>query len=345
MRKSPAVIRQSIFLQAFDGMNSTIPVWFMRQAGRYLPQYQALKGKYRLQEMFTNPTLAAKVTCLPIDILKVDAAILFADILTLPSGMGFNIIFDNHAGPAVTNPIGLSSLNDIHPMEGLGHVASTIKLVNEILPLNIPLIGFAGSPFTVLTYLIEGKSSLNFSKTVKLAISDAKLFKHWMDLLTENTISYLNMQKEAGIKAYQLFDTWAGILSPKDYASWVLPSIQKIFKNVDLPSIYFLKNGAHLLPFMGEAGMDFLSVDHTVILGENPWLKKINKGIQGNLYNGLLYADKKTLAKEVDDLLRQARKYPRYIFNLSHGVLPDTDVEKLKFIVEQVHQCRKPSSL
>ncbi len=330
---------QPLLLQAFEGKNKTIPVWFMRQAGRYLPEYRAFKEKYSLDQMFHTPEVAAKITCLPIDILGVDAAILFADILTLPSKMGFHIRFDNKEGPVIENPIkDVDDIKRMHNFSDLSFVKETIQNVNHDLPAHVPLIGFAGSPFTVLTYLIEGGSSVSYAKTFQFVSYHPAAFHQAMKILTKNTIDYLNLQKKAGIKAFQIFDTWAGILRPTDYAHFILPYIQDIFATVDLPSIYYVKNSNHLLPLMDKSKADFLSVDHTVVLGHHRTLAHTKKGVQGNLFNGLLYANKKTLTKEVHDVLQGARKHKRYIFNLSHGVFPDTNVNQLKTIVDLVHR-------
>ena len=323
---------QSIFLQAFQGTNKTVPVWFMRQAGRYLPEYRALKAKYSLEQMFRTPELAAQITCLPIPILGVDAAILFADILTLPSAMGANVRFNND-GPQINIP----DLKELHDLDDLSYVSKTIQLVKKELPQNIPLIGFAGGPFTVLTYLVEGGGSSNFTKTFQLAYTNPKLFHQLLERLTKNTINYLKLQKDAGIQTFQVFDTWAGILKPEDFRVWALPYIQQIFKSVDLPSIYFTRNSAHLVSLLKDCGSDFISVDHTVTLDDSS-LQKIEKGIQGNLFNGLLYSEDKILREEVLKLLNAARSHERFIFNLNHGVFPDVAVEKLKLIVETVHQ-------
>ncbi|HLD69565.1 MAG TPA: uroporphyrinogen decarboxylase [Candidatus Omnitrophota bacterium] len=329
----------SLLLQTFEGKNKTIPVWFMRQAGRCLPEYRRIKERYSLEEMFHRPELAARVTCLPIDTLGVDAAILFADILTLPAQMGFQIRFDKNNGPIILNPLErLKDFQNIHDFADLSYVSETIKQVNQKLPGHIPLIGFAGSPFTVLCYLLEGGSSVSFNKTLRFMQEYPSVFQKLLTILTSNTIAYLNLQKKAGIKAFQLFDSWGGILRETDYERWALPYVQKIFKNVDLPSIYYLKNSSHLLSSMEKSGADFLSVCHTVDIGTNRILKKTKKGVQGNLFNGLLYADRRVLAKEIQNVLIGARQYKKYIFNLSHGVFPDTDVNTLKFIVERVHQ-------
>lgn len=332
-------VSQSLFLEAFEGKNQKIPVWFMRQAGRYLPRYQSLRQKYSLDEMFKTPELAADVTCMPIDILNVDAAILFADILTLPSAMGFKISFNSGKGPQIANPIKhIMDLEQIYDFKDLNYLQTTIQMINQRLKKNIPLIGFAGSPFTVMVYLTANQGAHDIHHCTRFIQNQPEGFKRLMDVLTENTILYLKFQKEAGIKAFQLFDTWAGYLRPADYAHWVLPYVKKIFAAVDLPSIYYVKNCSHLLTLMDQCGADFLSVCHCVVLGHNFLLEKTAKGIQGNLFNGLLYADTQTLKKEVNDVLMGGRKHARYIFNLSHGVLPDTEVDKLKFITDQVHE-------
>jgi len=230
-----SVTTQPLLLQAFEGTNKQVPVWFMRQAGRYLPQYQAIKSKYSIEAMFKTPELAAEVTCQPVDILDVDAAILFADILTLPGQMGFDIFFDNNKGPQIKNKITQpSDVEDIHDFNDLSHVSQTIKLIGDRLSENIPLVGFAGGPFTVLTYLVEGGSSSNFSKTYSFIQNHQESFHRLMNILTENTIQYLNLQKEAGVNVFQLFDSWAGILRAADCAHLVLPYAQRIFEQVDL---------------------------------------------------------------------------------------------------------------
>ncbi len=336
---------QSLLLQAFQGTNTTIPVWFMRQAGRYLPQYQALRKKYSLKEMFRHPEIAATVTVLPVKELKVDAAILFADILTLPSAMGFDIRFDKDNGPLVKNPLTKpSDVEAIHDFADLSYIREIVALVNQRLPEDIPLIGFAGSPFSVACYLLEGAaplwgpSALGFNKALHFIERETVAFHKLMRVLTQNTIRYLHLQKDAGIKVFQIFDTWAGLLRPADYARWVFPYVQEIFQGVDLPSIYYVKNSHPLLAFMERSGADFLSVCQSVVLGHNSLLEKTDKGIQGNLFNGLLYADNKTLEKEIRDVLMGVRHYKRYVFNLSHGVLPDAAVDTLKFIVDHVHE-------
>jgi len=332
-------MNNSTFLQAFEGTNTRVPVWFMRQAGRFLPGYQKIRDRYSLNQMFKKPDLVAELTCMPINALGVDAAILFADILSLPAAMGFEINFIKGEGPVIANPIETAAdVRRVHDFGKLSYLSEAIKVINRTLSENIPLIGFAGSPFTVLCYLIEGGSSVNFTKTFRFIQDDPPAFTELMKVITKNTIVYLKLQQEAGIKAFQIFDTWAGILRPSDYAHWVLSYIQEIFSRVDLPSIYYVKNCRHLLEFMVKSKADFVSVDHTIVLGHSKVLENSDVGVQGNLFNGLLYTDYKILEKEIHDVLVGARHYQKYIFNLSHGIFPDVEVEKVKFIVEKVHE-------
>jgi uroporphyrinogen decarboxylase len=329
----------SVLLQAFNGTNSRVPVWLMRQAGRFLPQYQAIKASRTLNEMFRMPDVAAKITLLPVELLKVDAAILFADILTLPSAMGFKIEFVDGKGPVLENPIkSENDLKRVHPMERLEYVAETIRLINAELPENIPLIGFAGAPFTVAHYLIAGKTSLGLSASVRFAMEEPEAFHALMQKITDNTVAYLNFQRDAGIKAFQLFDSWAGILRPADYETLALPYVQEIFQKVSgLPSIYYLKNCHHLLGGMERSGADVLSVCETVVIGQNLFLNNTQKGVQGNLYNGLLYGSDKILRQETQKILTEARKHhKRYIFNLNHGIFPDVPVDKVRLVIEEV---------
>ncbi len=318
----------SDFLLAFQGKNKRVPVWFMRQAGRYLPQYQALRANRRLNELFREPEIAGAITLQPVEILGVDVAILFADILTMPSGMGFHIDFIDGRGPVTANPIRHEGdIKRLGQLSGLEHVNRTIQLINKVLPPSIPLIGFAGSPYTVLTYLVH--------KHNRFIFENPKAFHQLMGLLTDNTICYLKQQQAAGIKAFQLFDTWAGSLRHQDYKALVLPYVQRIFKTVKLPSIYYLKNCAHLMDLMDKSGAEVLSVCETVDIADI----KTTKGIQGNLLNNLLYADDQTLIAETRRILKSAKAHHRkYNFNLSHGIMPDVHPLKLKLIVEEVHK-------
>jgi uroporphyrinogen decarboxylase len=332
----------NIILEAFDGSNKTVPVWFMRQAGRFLPEYREIRKNHSLDEMFRDPETVAQVTCLPVDILNVDAAILFADILTLPMHLGFEITFDPEHGPIIKNPLsGPSDVKKYHHLSDVPHLRAAIPLITQALPPDVPLIGFAGAPFTVLCYLIEGGSSTNFRKVFKFIHQNPEGFHNLMKFLTINTISYLNLQKAAGIKVFQLFDSWGGILRSSDYETFILPYIQEIFAKVDLPSIYYLKNSSHLLASIQKSGSDFLSLCETVDFNSPTQLIQSEQGIQGNLFQGLLYADDNILAQEVRSVLKGAQQFKKYIFNLSHGIQPDVPVEKVKMVIELVHAFKR----
>jgi len=324
----------AILLQAFKGTNKRVPVWFMRQAGRFLPEYQKIRQHHSLDEMFRDPAIVAEVTCQPVSILGVDAAILFADILTLPMQLGFDITFDPGKGPVIKNPFRLASdLKRLHHLDDVSHLRKAIPAINKVLPAEIPLIGFAGSPFTVLCYLVEGGSSKEFARVRWLIKEDPKTFHQLMKFLTTNTVKYLQLQKKAGIKVFQLFDSWGGILNEQEYKALVLPYVQTIFEKVDLPSIYFLKNCRHLVSSMKRAKSDFLSVCETVDLAE----LKTEKGVQGNLLVDHLRASDTVLKKEVLKVLNEAKKFKKYIFNLNHGIQPDVQVAKVQLVVQIAH--------
>jgi len=332
-----------LLLQAFKGHAPRIPVWFMRQAGRSLPAYRKVRARHSLDAMFTNADIIAEVTCQPVEILKVDAAILFADILTLPKETGFLVRFDKNRGPVIGNPLrSLKDLERISDFQPPAYQQKAIPMIRERLPVDTALIGFAGGPFTVLTYLIEGGSSTGFQRTLRLMLSQPRDFDALMERMTALTIAYLKHQKDAGIEVFQIFDSWAGILRPADYERHVLPFVQQIFEEVPLPSIYYLKNCGHLMPAMARSGAQFLSVDETVDIGTDPVLTCCGKGVQGNLYNQLLFADDDVIRDEIRKLLNKAAGYPCYIFNLSHGILPDTDTEKVKLVIEQVRLRQTP---
>ena len=308
-----------------------------------MPAYQKIRAQHSLEEMFSTTELIVEITCQPVEMLGVDAAILFADILTLPKETGFDIRFDKDLGPVINNPLrGISDLRRISDLPPLDYQQKAIREIRERLPPECALIGFAGGPFTVLTYLIEGGSSLGFNKTLRFLVNQPRDFNAVMERLTDLTIAYLNQQKEAGIEVFQIFDSWAGILRPAEYANFVLPHVQRIFESLDLPSIYFLKNCAHLMPWMAQCGAQFLSVCETVDIGTDPVLTACGKGVQGNFYNQLFFADEAVIRQEVQRLLNKAAIYPQYIFNLNHGILPDTDPEKVRLVVDLVRKRRIP---
>jgi uroporphyrinogen decarboxylase len=283
---------EPIIMQALQGRNDRVPVWLMRQAGRFLPEYRAIRKDHSLEEMFSTPQIAAEVTCLPVDILGVDAAILFADILTLPSFMGMLIHFDPKRGPVIENPITHPrDFNRLRAFEDIPHICQIIGLVRKKLPGHIPLIGFAGAPFTVLCYLMQDGPPGHFQKVLWLAELHPRAYHQAMEILSAETVRYFQLQKKAGIQIFQLFDTWGGILREKDYREWVLPYVKQIISQVDVPSIYYLKNTHHLLTAALECPADVLSVCATVDLARDPRLDNTSRGIQGNFSQALFYAD------------------------------------------------------
>lgn len=328
------MVQNQKFLEAFQGTNTSVPVWFMRQAGRYLPEYQAIRKTHSLDDMFRNPELAAEITCQPVDIIGVDAAILFADILTLPSAMGRSIHFDAQQGPIIDPLKDVAQLRDF---DNLDYVAQTIRLVKDRLQGKVPLIGFAGSPLTVATYLIEGGSSVSFAKTLRFMNERPADFQKMMECLTRNTIRYLKLQQQAGIDAYQIFDSWAGILPLKDFEKFILPDLKSIFASVTLPSLYFFRGAPHLTPAAFDCGADGLSVCHMVDL-QNQIVGRTQQLIQGNLFNGWLYRSDADLRLEVRRILQTMKPHRKFIFNLSHGVFPDVNPDKLRVIVDEVRQ-------
>lgn len=328
---------KNTFQSAIDGQMTKTPVWFMRQAGRCLPEYRAIRERYQFREMMAQPDIATEVTLLPIQLLGVDAAILFADILTLPMAMGFDIDFVKGKGPIVANPIRCrDDLALMRDYDDLSHVTKTIQNLCTELPAHVPLIGFAGTPLTVGTYLIEGGSSKNFSKCHRLMQQDPETFHTLMRHLTQQTIRYAKMQQDAGVQAFQLFDSWGAILGETAYRSFALPYVQQIFESVTVPSIFYLRGASHLLPILAECGADFVSLDEHIPV-DAPAIVAMGKGVQGNLFNGTLYADNATIDASVDAILRRSRAHKRFIFNLGHGLFPDTPVDAVKRVIDRVH--------
>ena len=346
------------------------PVWFMRQAGRYLPEYRAIRQRLSLLEICARPEVAAEVTLQPVDILGVDAAILFADILLPLVPMGIQLEFAAGEGPLIHNPVRsmaeVEALRTICAPDELPDVMQTIRLVRRALTGRVPLIGFAGAPFTLASYLIEGGASRSFLRTKQMMYGAPETWHALMDKLAAMVGDYLNAQIAAGAQAVQLFDSWVGCLSPADYAQYVLPYSQRIFSAVrGVPSIHFGTGTATLLPLMRQAGGDVLGLDWRTPLDAG-WravgapdaftLGEIGRGhsvlhrraedvkpsagsvaVQGNLDPAALFAPRAIIESKVDEILRQAAGRPGHIFNLGHGLLPETPVDNVRAVVEMVH--------
>src|SRR5512139_2284245 len=321
------------------------PVWFMRQAGRYMAEYRAIRAKHTLLEICAQPALAAEVTLQPVRALKVDAAILFADILLPLMPMGLHLEFAKGEGPVIHNPIrsraDVGALRVIDPCEELPHVLETVKLVRRELEGKTPLIGFAGAPFTLASYLIEGGSSRNFIKTKQLMYRDPQTWHLLMSKLAQVIAAYLVAQIDAGAQAVQLFDSWVGALSPDDYREYVLPYSRQILQAVQqagVPAIHFGTDTATLLPLIKEAGGDVIGLDWRVELDRGWETAGFDRAAQGNLDPVALFAPRAELERRVRRILHQAANRPGHIFNLGHGILPETPVENVKAVVEMVHE-------
>ena len=321
------------------------PVWFMRQAGRYMAAYRAIRAKHTLLEICLQPELAAEVTLQPVRALNVDAAILFADILLPLMPMGIRLEFAKGEGPVIHNPIGsradVEALRVIDPCEDLRHVLDAVKLVRRELDGKTPLIGFAGAPFTLASYLIEGGSSRSFIKTKQLMYRDPQTWHLLMSKLAQVIAAYLVAQVDAGAQAVQLFDSWVGALSPGDYHEYVLPYSHKILQTVkktSVPAIHFGTDTATLLPLMREAGGDVIGLDWRVDLDRGWEAIGFDRAVQGNLDPAALFAPHDELERRVRRILAQAANRSGHIFNLGHGILPETPVENVKAVVELVHE-------
>ncbi len=320
------------------------PVWFMRQAGRYMAEYRVIREKYSLLEICYHPELAAEVTLQPVHALGVDAAILFADILLPAIPLGLRLEFAKGEGPLIGKPVRtLADVNNLRPVDpetDLVYVLDAIRILRENLG-GIPLIGFCGAPFTVASYIVEGGSSREFLKTKTMMYSDPQTWHALMDKLSGVLTDYLLAQIRAGAQAVQVFDSWVGALSPADYETFVLPYSQRLLKAAQaegVPVIHFGTNTTTLLPLMKQAGGDVLGLDWRIPLDDGWKLVGHDVAIQGNLDPVTLFASLPEIKKRVTDILRRAEGRPGHIFNLGHGILQNTPVENVKAVVEMVHE-------
>jgi uroporphyrinogen decarboxylase len=322
------------------------PVWFMRQAGRYMSEYRALREKYSILEMIKTPELACAVTMQPIRTLHVDAAIIFADILPPLEGMGLQLEFVKGEGPVIHNPIrskaDIEALRELNPQEHLRFTLEAIELARrELDPLNIPLIGFGGAPFTLASYAIEGEGSRSYQRTKGLMMSDPTAWHLLMEKLSEVVGQFLLAQARAGAQALQLFDSWVGALSPADYREYVLPYSRRaieIARQGNVPVIHFSTNTSSMLDLLQEAGGDVIGVDWRIDL-DTAWRQlKPGTAIQGNLDPVALFAPWPEVEKRAKQILDQAAGRPGHIFNLGHGILPQTPVDTVRRLADFVHE-------
>ncbi len=338
-------MKDSLFIKAaFSQRTARPPVWMMRQAGRFMPQYWEIKNKYSFLEMCKTPDIAADVTMLPVDLLGIDAAILFCDILVTAEAMGGDLSFTQGLGPRFANPV--RNAQDIENLQTgvndkLRYVADAIKVIQQRLNGSIPLIGFAGAPFTVMSYLIEGGSSKDFKLTKLFMHNQPELAHKLLSKIAEVTVDYLNLQIEAGVDAVQLFDSWATALSWDDYTefshSYNVEIISKL-NRADVPVISFCKGSSVFAPLMAEAKPDVISIDWNADLRNIKHQLPFNIAVQGNLDPHILYAKKPVIKERIHKLFERMRGENGFIFNLGHGIMPDIPFDHVKYAIDVVKE-------
>lgn len=341
---APSSERPLTFLRAcWRQPTDFTPVWFMRQAGRYMPEYRALREKYSLLEICRHPDLAAEVTLQPVKALGVDAAILFADILLPILPLGLDLEFAKGEGPLINRPVAslkdVRALRPVHPETDLKYVMDAIRILRGELK-STPLIGFCGAPFTVASYIVEGSSSRDFLKTKTMMYANAPLWHTLMEKLSTLLGDYLVAQIHAGAQAVQVFDSWVGALSPQDYQEFVLPYSRKVLQAAQrqgVPVIHFGTNTATLLPWMKRAGGEVIGLDWRIPLDQGWALVGEEMAVQGNLDPAVLLAPVAEIRPRVEEVMRRAAGRPGHIFNLGHGILQYTPVDHVKAVVEMVH--------
>jgi uroporphyrinogen decarboxylase len=317
----------------------------MRQAGRYLPQYRAIREKYDFLTMCKTPDLAAEVSLQPVYLIGVDAAIIFSDILVIPEAMGMHLEMHEGKGPMFLKPVRNSydsaALKKIDPWKDLKYVMDAVALTKKELNNRVPLIGFSGSPWTLFTYMVEGKGSKNFSVVKRLIYNNPALAHEVLEKLAVAVADYLSAKIEAGADAVQIFDTWGGILSPHDFEEFSLPYLTKIIsmiKRTDQPVILFAKGVNYDLTKLAGSGADVLGLDWTIEIGKAKSILEGKTPLQGNMDPTILYADKERIKQEVIKVLSSYGSGAGHIFNLGHGILPDVDPENAKALVKFVKE-------
>lgn len=327
-----------LLIKALNKENtSRPPVWLMRQAGRYMPEYMQVRKNVSFLELCKSPELACEVTLQPVEILGADAAILFSDILipVEPSGIDLNF----NPAPVISNPVrdmgSVNKLRALNPESDLPFVYKTIDLL--VKKLNVPLIGFSGAPFTLACYITEGAGSKSFTEIRKLMLNDEKTFHALMEKLTQDTIKYLQAQINHGCSAVQMFDTWAGILPPDEYKNMVFPYVKEITENVkNAPFIYFAKDGANYFDTIKDLNCAGIGVDWKINLAEADTKLGHKFTLQGNIDPSILYADKSVIKEKTEQIINDGKKAKGHIFNLGHGIMPTTPVENVKYLIDIV---------
>ncbi|ATW28607.1 uroporphyrinogen decarboxylase [Candidatus Formimonas warabiya] len=321
------------------------PVWFMRQAGRYMEEYMKIRKRYSFLEMCKTPELAAQVTLQPVDRLGVDAAILFADILLPLEGMGIAFEFSEGEGPFIHHPVrcakDVAQIRVLEGEEATPYVMEAIRLARRDLEGKVPLIGFSAAPFTLASYLIEGGGSRDYLNCKKMIWGAPEIWHELMRKVSQVILNYLRAQIAAGAQAVQLFDSWVGTLNSEDYRHYVLPYSQKVItglKDLKVPVIHFANNGATLLELVKEAGGDVIGIDWRINI-DQAWKRLGSEvGIQGNLDPAVLLAPRRIMEQKAKDILDRAANRPGHIFNLGHGIHKDSRTEDVLALVEAVHE-------
>ena len=338
--------KNDLFLRACKRQDvERTPIWIMRQAGRYLPEYRAVRAKSDFLTMCKTPELAAEVTIQPVDLVGVDAAILFSDILVIPEAMGMHLEMNEGKGPVFPNPIrtidDANNLKEIDPTKELKYVIDAVSLTKKNLNNRVPLIGFSGSPWTLLTYMVEGKGSKNFSEVKKLIYNNPELAHSILDKLANTVADYLSAKIEAGCNAVQIFDTWGGILSQKDFEEFSLRYVERIISQIkrkNEPVIFFAKGVHFKLDKLAATGADVLGLDWTMDLGKVRKQVGNKVTLQGNMDPTVLYTNKNYIREETKRILESFGRGNGHVFNLGHGVLPDIDPENVKALVQYVKE-------
>ncbi|MCB0272187.1 MAG: uroporphyrinogen decarboxylase [Bdellovibrionales bacterium] len=318
---------------------SHTPVWLMRQAGRYMKEYRDLRAKVSFLELCKSPELVCETTVFACETIKADAAIIFADILLITEILGFQLEFAKNHGPIIHNPFTPSHTFPTHiEHEALHYVGHALSATRKELPKHKALIGFAGAPFTVATYCIEGGKSKDFAKVFALMKDHPDAFHGLLSQITDATISYLQMQTQHGADCIQLFDSWVGLLSPEQYQEFVAPYVKRIFNQIqNKPTIYFGTKTKHLLQTMVQTGPTVIGLDSDVSI-KTMWPELSYHPIQGNLDPLILLEDQSTIFKETDRILAEVGQRDGYIFNLGHGIVPQTPVENVIALIQYVHE-------
>ena len=343
--KNDRLIR-ALFRQPVD----VTPVWMMRQAGRYLPEYRKTRGQAgSFMALCTNPELACEVTLQPLERFPLDAAILFSDILTVPDAMGLGLYFAEGEGPRFEKPVrteaDVKALAVPDPETELRYVMDAVRLIRQTLHNRVPLIGFAGSPWTLATYMVEGASTKTFSHTKGMLYNEPQLMHRMLETVARAVTDYLNAQVAAGAQAIMIFDTWGGVLTPADYAEFSLQYMQQIINGLvrehegqRIPVILFTKGGCQWLEIMADTGCDALGIDWSTDLAAARKRVGDRVALQGNLDPAVLYAAPKVIREKVADVLAHFGPGSGHVFNLGHGILPGTPVENVRALVDHVHE-------